>query len=116
MSAVDPRIISLMEQVVSWLVTGDFKSVEDRSKGVRLSAPLLEQAIHDYGRTLISPPLGAFEDMNIVPVANAHYPTWSVNFCLWTKEEGESDLTIECTIIDSGNDGLIIEIDNIHVL
>ena len=33
-----------------------------------------------------------------------------------TLEEGRSDLTLECTVIEKGNDDLVLEIDDLHVL
>lgn len=35
---------------------------------------------------------------------------------LWAREEGRSDLSVECTIAERGDGSLDFEVDNIHVL
>jgi hypothetical protein len=110
------RATELLKQIVVWLVTGDFQSVETRTKGVRLSADLVRQAILDYGRTLVMPSDSAFSDVDAIRVSGAKRPTWSVRFDLWTSEEGKSDLSLECTITEGDDGRQEIQIDNIHVL
>ena len=62
------------------------------------------------------PPEKAFSDIDAISVPNADKPTWSVRFDLWTKEEGRSDLSVECTVSERGDGELELEVDNIHVL
>ncbi|WP_158499783.1 DUF7668 domain-containing protein [Sinorhizobium fredii] len=114
MSTLDRRIVALLRQVIAWLVDRDFVAVEARSRGVRLSADLIRQAVDEYGRTLVTPPDEAFWDIDAIPVANSDERVWSVRFDLWTQEEGRSDLSLECTVIID-RDSLHLEIDNIHV-
>jgi len=97
-------------------VAQNFDAVTEYSLGVRLTSDQMRQAIFDYGRKLIMPPDSAFENLDVIRVVNAQHPTWSVRFDLWTEEEGRSDLTLECTVIDRGGEFLGIEIDNLHVL
>lgn len=115
MLALETRIVVLLKQVVTWLVNGDYRAIQARSAGVRLSADMMRQAIDAYGRSLIVPPEIAFSNFDIVRVTNADEPTFSIGFDLWTVEEGRSDLTLECTIIET-EEMLQIEIDGIHVL
>jgi hypothetical protein len=110
------RAAEVLSQVIAWLASGDFRSVEARSRGVRLSADSIRQAVMDYGKTLVMPPDSAFSDVDSIRVLGADRPTWSVRFDLWTQEEGRSDLSLECTIIESHDGSVDIEIDNIHVL
>jgi hypothetical protein len=116
MSTVDSRVVALLQHVIDWLVGGNFVAIELRSGGVRLSADFMRQAIEEYGRTLIMPPDEVFSSLDAIPVTNADKPTGSVRFDLWTKEEGRSDLSLECTVVDRGDDALDLEVDNIHVL
>jgi hypothetical protein len=116
MAAIDGRIEGLMRQIVRWLVNRDFESIEKYSHGRRLSADMLRSAVDDYGRTLIMPPDATFSDLDVISVEMAAVPTWSVRVDLWTKEEGLSDLSLECTVIDAGGQELEAEIDNLHVL
>ena len=88
---------------------------QTHSKGQRLSAQDMAQAISDYGRRLVVPPDDAFKLMDVVEVRNVKPPQWSVNMPLWTQEEGRSDLSIGVTLI-SYEEGFKIELDDIHVL
>lgn len=116
MGTLDSRVVELMRQVIAWLVGGNFLAIEVRSNGVRLSAQMIRQAIEEYGRTPVMPPESAFSAIDAIQVANTDRPTWSIRFDVWTKEEGRSDLSLECTIVE-GNDGILeLEVDNIHVL
>ncbi|NPV19950.1 DUF7668 domain-containing protein [Bradyrhizobium aeschynomenes] len=117
MTTLDSRVIELVEQVMAWLVSGNFAAIERRSRGVRLSADMMRQAIADYGRTLITPPSEAFATMDVIRVADADRPAWSIRFDLWTKEEGRSDLSLECRIVDRcDGHALDLAVDDIHVL
>jgi hypothetical protein len=116
MTSVNQTVTDLLKQVITWLVDGDYASVEARTRGVRLSRDLIQEAIHEYGRKLIPPPQAAFENLDAIRVTNALHPTWSIRFDLWTQEEGRSDLSIECTVIDRQDGTLVFELDNIHVL
>ena len=114
--ALDGRIEGLMRQIVRWLVDRDFEAIEKYSRGRRLSADMIRGAVDDYGRTLIMPPDATFSNLDVIEVQTAAVPTWAVGVDLWTKEEGRSDLTLECTVIDSGGKELDAEIDDLHVL
>jgi hypothetical protein len=116
MSDVDIRLIALLKQLVAWLVNGDFAAAEARCEGVRLSADAMKKAIEEYGRRLVMPPEESFANPDAVRVTNADRPTWSVRVDLWTKEEGRSDLSVECTICERDDQSLDLEIDDIHVL
>lgn len=116
MATLNTDVIALIKQVIAWMIAGAFDAVDQRSNGVRLSAADLSGAVNDYGRTLTMPPDEAFADLDAIAVSNAPYPTWSIRMDLWTKEEGRSDLTLECTVIEKCNDDLTLEIDNLHVL
>lgn len=116
MARLNADVIALIKQVVAWMVTGAFSAVEQRANGVRLSAAELAAAVNNYGRTLTMPPETAFANLDAIAVSSAPRPTWSIRVDLWTKEEGRSDLTLECTVIENGNDNLALEIDDLHVL
>lgn len=116
MRSLENRIVPLLKQVVTWLVKGDYFAIEVRSRSIRLSADMMRQTIEEYGRSLIVPPDSVFSNLDAIRVANADMPTLSIRLDLWTIEEGRSDLTLECTVIDKGGEVFEIEIDGIHVL
>jgi hypothetical protein len=116
MNIFDQRFVALVRQLIAWLVAGDYDAAAHCSHGVRLSADQMRQAVLAYGRTLTMPPAAAFDEIDAIEVKSARSPTWSVRFDLWTVEEGRSDLSLECTLIDHGVGKIDVEIDNLHVL
>lgn len=116
MNKFDEKHMAVVRQIISWLVASDYKAIEDASYGIRLSAELLRDAVAAYGKKLIMPPDFNIEKLDIVEITNSDLPSWSVNVSLWTLEEGRSDLTLECTVIERAPDQIDIEVDNLHVL
>lgn len=116
MTTVDPRLEHTIVQILRWLVAGDYIGIEKFTQGVRLSAPLLRQAVVQYGRTLAMPPDSALELLDVIEIEHSKPRAWSVRVDLWTLEEGCGDLSLECTLIDQPGDLLAVEVDNLHVL
>jgi hypothetical protein len=117
-AAVHDAIRGALVQLNQWLVSGNYTAMVQRSAGVRLTADQIEWAVNQYGRTLVMPPDEAFTHLEVIEVGRQYteHPTWSVCFDLWTKEEGRSDLTLECTMVFDGKDQVSVEIDDIHVM
>jgi hypothetical protein len=115
MSARQSRIQEATKGVVAQLVTGDYQGLVRRTGGVRLSAEQMRDAVAQYGRRLRMPPDDAFKHLNVVGITVPGPRAWSVVCHLWTEEEGQSDLSLELTLIE-GDRGLAVEIDDIHVL
>jgi hypothetical protein len=109
------RLKLIAEQFAAALAAGDLDYALNQSARSRLSRDQLATSILTYGRTLVRPPLGAFDDLDAVLVRGTTFPTWSVRVPLWTAEEGRSDLTLELTI-SLLNEGSIIDLDDLHVL
>ena len=53
---INQRIISTTKQLITWLVNKDYKTLENFSNGIRLTADQLQEAVAEYGHTLIMPP------------------------------------------------------------
>ncbi len=112
---MNERLRQPVREIIELLVAGKYVKIEALTKGVRLSAGEMAQAVGDYGRHLVVPPEKAFELLDVVEVRNMQPPRWSVTMPLWTQEEGRSDLSLELTLID-GQQAFEIELDDIHVL
>lgn len=110
------KLIKTVERLVDLLVEKEYSEIATLTKNQRLTEAQISEAIIEYGRTLVSPPYSFHERINIVPIINSAPTRWSVDFPLWTLEEGESDLSVELTCIDNENDIFEIEMDNIHTL
>jgi len=93
----------------------DYNGLEVLTRGLRLSVAAIEQAVAEYGRTIVVPPKDAFDLLEASEILTAAPNTWSVTIPLWTLEEGRSDLTAEVTFAIRGG-ASAIELDNIHVL
>lgn len=116
MATIEPRVRLTIVQLLHWFIAGDYAAIERFTSGVRLSASLMRQAIVDYGRTLVMPPVSALDQLDVIEIDGSSPKAWSVRVDLWTVEEGRSDLSLECTLIDRPGDLLAAEVDNLHVL
>lgn len=112
------RIELAVREVVSLLVLGRYKELAVLTCETRLTHETIQEAVESYGRTLIDPPESSFKDIDVVKVKDAFPGQYSVRFDLYSVEEGRSDLSLECTLIDdhSETSSMRVEIDNIHVL
>ena len=116
MQSLDPAAVDLVKHVVELLVAGEFDAAAQITGYSRLSAGDIAEAIRSYGRTLVIPPSHAWQELDIVTVAAAADPTWSVVCNLWTLEESRSDLSLVCTVAKSAViEGATIEIDGVYV-
>ena len=104
-----------VRQVIKLLVEQRYSELESLTKGIRLRAGDMMQAVQSYKRTLIMPPEDSYNLMNAVNIRSSEPPQWSIVMPLWTQEEGRSDLSIELTLIKEIQ-GFRIELDDIHVL
>lgn len=73
-----------------WHMTGKIGAPED-----------LGRRITEYGRTLVFPPDSAFADFeHVYPGTVDERPGYDVDFPLWTKEEGQSELELSLTLTE----------------
>lgn len=110
-----PKVQDAVRTVVAALVSKQYGMVERLTKGIRLPEEQVRRAIEDYGRTLVLPPDHAFDNLDIVAVTDVKPHQWSVRMHLWTAEEGQSDLSVELTLKEAGDD-FLVELDDLHVL
>jgi len=110
-----PGLSEPLRRVVGLLVAGRYDELARLTSQTRLPAEEIGEAVRQYGRTLTAPPPGAYDHLDVVEVQGGQEPVWSVRMRLWTKEEGESDLSVEVTIAEKA-DRLTIVLDDIHVL
>lgn len=111
------KIVLTIKKIVELLVLKRYIELEQLTGGVRLNATEIEQAIYDYDGVLVMPPDGDFENnVDAIEITESSPKSWSVRYDLWTEEEGRSDLSLEVTLIDGGNELMRVELDNIHVL
>ena len=112
----DGRIAATVKQVVQWLVEKDYKSLVAHTRGARIDEGQIELAIRRYGRTLVMPPESAWASTDIVEISGVDPHSWSVQFDLWTREEGRSDLTVELTLTENNQDLLDARLEDLRVL
>lgn len=101
--------------MIELLVKQKYSELESLTKGIRLSAQDMMQAIAAYKGKLVIPPDDSYKLMDAIGVKNAEPPKWSIVMPLWTEEEGRSDLSVELTVVKETT-GFRIELDDIHVL
>ena len=110
-----PLLVGCVKRLVKHLVANDMRSVEKMTKGVRLTAFEIQEAIREYGGTLVTPPDTAFQTMDAIEIEGCDPKKWSIRFELWTAEENSSDLSLELTVTETVPEPRV-ELDNIHVL
>jgi hypothetical protein len=110
------KIRDTVRRLVEMLVAEDYDSIEEATRGRRLTAEQLSQAVDEYGRELQMPPEVVFHNLDVNEIEGAIPRAAWVLVDLWTVEEGRSDLTLEIRITDTGGDLYDIEINNLHVL
>lgn len=101
---------------LSLLVDEKYHELALLTKNCRLTEEQIRNAVMEYGRKLVRPPNSFYRLIDVVPVTSSKPQRWSVDFPLWTLEEGESDLSVEMTCIDNDKDVFDVELDGIHVL
>ncbi len=109
------KLYRTVAQVIKLLVEGKYDKLEALDMGERLTTSDLQKSVDNYGRCLVIPPSEAFEQMNVIEIMESTPVRWYVGVALWT-EEGQSDLTLELTLIDSSDNCYLVEVDDLHVL
>ncbi len=102
--------------LVSLLAAGDFDVAAAMTRGDRLSAEALREAVDRYGRTLVALPAEELERLDVVELQGREYPTFHVVVDLWTAEEGRSDLSLELELVDRYEGAFETRILDLHVL
>lgn len=69
--------------------------------------------VSDHPATVVPLPDEAWRFAKAIPRDDGR--RWYVMVDLWTAEEGRSDLTLEAEVREH-RDGLVIEVENIHVM
>jgi hypothetical protein len=101
--------------IVDLLVRGEYETVERITRGERLTATDMAEAVAGYGRTLTTPGL---EWWSLVVVTPIRPPGRRLHVAapLWTREEGRSDLTLELELTEFAPEAYETAVENIHVL
>ena len=110
------KIRDAVRRLVEMLVAEDYDGIEEATRGRRLTAEQLRQAVDEYGRELQMPPEVVFHNFDVNEIEGAIPRAWWVLVDLWTVDEGRSDLTLEIRITDTGGELCDFEINKLHVL
>jgi hypothetical protein len=110
------KIKDTVHHLVETLVAGDYDGLEEATRGRRLTAEQLRQAVEEYGRELQMPPEVVFDNLDVNEIEGAVSRAAWMLVELWTVEEGRSDLTLEIRLTETGGERYDIEINNLHVL
>ena len=105
----------MVRHVVDLLAARDYPALERLSRGVRLSAAELAEAVREYGVTLLPLPRDSNAAVDFVRIRDAVPDEWSVVVRLYSREEGPSDLSLELTLRSDGHGGFSVELDDLHV-
>ncbi len=103
-------------RVVNHLAAEEYQQLQILSRGVRLNAHQLEQAVKDYGRKIAPLPQEAIPLIDYVAISNSNPEAWSVYCPIFTAEEGRSDLTLDLTLQINSQLGYSVQINGLHVM
>lgn len=110
----DTKMIPIIEQLVKDIASCKYAEIQSDGRIGRLTASELEEAIKEYGRTIIPLPSEGLKLIDACKVDGTQ-GEWMVDVPMWTKEEGRSDLTLSATVVLT-KDGAEITMDDFHVL
>ena len=106
-------LIKELNKIIILIVNKEYEELINEIDCQDLSSDYILNIIEDFGETLIVPSLEELEQLNIVDIDENE---WAIDFDLWTKESGKSDLTIQLTVKKNSDNSLNIQLDDIHVL
>lgn len=116
MDATLVKLILTIKKIVELLVAKKYQELEQLCGSVRLTAAEIDQAICDYDAVLVLPPDSDYENIDAIEITGASPRSWSIRYDLWTEDEGRSDLSLEATLIETDQEIMGVELDNIHVM
>jgi hypothetical protein len=79
-----------VHHLVEMLLAGDYDGLEEVSRGRRLTANQLRQAVEEYGRELLMSPEAVFVDLDVNEIEGPSPRSWWTSVDLWTVDEGRS--------------------------
>lgn len=104
-----------LQRLVADLVLGDFTAIVADGRNGQLTAEEIQRAVDEYPERLSSPPISAFDTLDMIRVITSPKPTFSIDFDMWS-EGHQIDLTLSCTVVVEASGQVAIRIDNLHVL
>lgn len=105
-----------VRHVVNLLAAQEYSALQLLSGGKRLSGKDIQNAVAEYGRTIIPLPDAALQKIDYVAIAASKKEAWSVQCPIFTVEEGLSDLTLELRLQRGKSDNYEVTLDGLHVL
>jgi len=87
--SVNKKIGAAVSKVIRLLADENFDAAEMLTRGERLSARQMRDAIRKYGQTVVVGPPEQLQKMNLIEVRDSVPRRWSAQVPLWTKEEGQ---------------------------
>ena len=107
---------NLLIDLVKDIYEKNYDCLVKTKRNGRLSTEEIEEAISGYPGQLSLPPSHAFEHFDIYEVTTKeHLHEWDIEFLLWFNGK-ESQLTLNCTVIEDIPGALNISISSIHVM
>lgn len=111
---VPERLRPALAALIRRLVEGDFDGLVRDGFAPGHGGGDLGLWVRDYPADLVDLPEEGWQLSEAVPVPG-QAGVWFVVVPLWTRQEGRSDLSMEATVVERG-DEVDVQVDNIHVL
>lgn len=111
-----PGAVEAVRLAVGLLVEERYETLARLSVSDRVRPADLAAAVREYGATLVRPPANAFDRLDPIECERAGKHAYAVDFPLWSKEEGRSDLFLVLDVVEAMPDVYSPVVRDIRVL
>jgi dTMP kinase len=96
-----PGAVQAVRLAVGLLVGEQFVTLAKLSAESGIRPEDLAAAVRRHGTSLVRPPEQAFDDLDPIECERAGKHAYAIDFSLWSKEEGPSDLTMQLDVVEA---------------
>ena len=114
LTLADSELRDVIHRLVTDIAAGSYQLLEADGRIGRLTAEQLQEAVANYGRTIVSLPDLGWDLVDEYPI-DGQPDEVTLDIPLWTTEEGRSDLTLSVSCRRRGQTVSVV-IDDLHVL
>jgi hypothetical protein len=111
------KVARTVRRTVELLVQKQYDTISKLGKQGSLNANLIEFGVSQYPGKLIAPPNDAYSDAYVYEADEAGDDGFvcSIEFPLWTEEEGRSDLFLLLSLYEDDSDFYAFTFDDLDV-
>ncbi|GIJ49600.1 hypothetical protein Val02_64860 [Virgisporangium aliadipatigenens] len=109
-------MLTAVQTLVGLIVRGEYDTAAAVTRGRRLTAEEIRQAVTEHPGTLVNPPEHVFDEIEFDTVTGSEPLTYFAVCPLWDADGEESDLSLEVELEEIGPGLYVPIIANLHVM